>query len=88
MTTSVLSTFSKGDRPANTGPDAWLARRILAGWSPQAVALAGGISVRTAYRWISELERIEEVELGGFVAAFGIRRTKPPVRLEPWRRRR
>lgn len=66
--------------------DPWLARRIEAGWHPRAVAAAGGISLRTAYRWKAALVEVRDVEVAGYVAAFAVRRDAVPVRLEAWRR--
>jgi hypothetical protein len=67
--------------------DEWLARRVCAGWRPQAIVAAadGAISLRTAYRWCKEFTAVEEVRVGAYVATYVVRRTKPPVRVSPWR---
>lgn len=78
--------FALADHPNRTKADGWAARRLLAGWSPRAIAVGTGVSLRTAQRWRSEIVRVEDVEVGGYVASFAIRRTKPPLRLEPWRK--
>lgn len=82
----MIGRFYCADRPRNTGPTEWLARRILGGWRPKAIAVAGGISERTAYRWRADIVEIVELRLGEYVAPFAIRRTKPPIRLADWRR--
>lgn len=64
----------------------YTARRVLAGWAPQAIATAAGVSTRTAYRWRAEIVAIHELEVDGWVATFAIRRTRGPVRLDAWRR--
>ena len=84
--TSLKTRYANADRPASTVVDPFLARRILAGWSAQAVAVAGGVSLRTAFRWRLEICAVEEIEFGGWVATFALRRTRPPLRLDAWRR--
>jgi hypothetical protein len=64
--------------------DAWAIRRMLAGWKPEAVATAAGVSVRTAKRWRAEITGLRELELEGFRATFAIRRGKPPLQLTVW----
>jgi hypothetical protein len=86
MTTSPMERYASADRPASSTSDPWILERVAAGWHPQAIATAAGVSLRTAQRWRSQVLRIEEVELGGYVARFAICRTRPPFRLEPWRR--
>lgn len=68
--------------------DRWLAERVLAGWKPAALVVASGgtFTMRTAYRWRAQLVRLEDIVIGDHVATFAIRRTQPPVRIEPWRR--
>lgn len=66
--------------------DPWLLRRMLAGMSPKALAIAGEMSVRTAYRWRSEMVSVEEVTVGGYKATYVLRRTKPPIRVTSWSR--
>lgn len=72
--------------PDKVAMDPWLARRILAGWRPEAVANAGGISVRSAKRWRKDLVDVATVELGGYAATFAVRDGKAPIRLDDWRR--
>ena len=86
MTVSEITRHAFADRPLNTAPGEWAVRRILAGWTPRAVATAVGCSERTIYRWAAELLSVEDVTVGGFTAPFALRRTLPPVRLGPWRR--
>lgn len=86
MTVSGATRYAMADRPGSATSDPWIVRRVLAGWSPTAIAVAAGVSKRTAYRWIREIEAVEEVRIGSFVASFAICRTRPPFRLEPWRR--
>lgn len=87
--TSDLSLRRFSDSPV-TAPavDAWVLRRIGGGWSAQAVRAATGnaISLRTAYRWIADFVRIEDIRVGDHEAAFAIRRGKSPIRIEPWRK--
>lgn len=85
MARSDLTRYAK-DRPESATVDGFLARRILAGWSAEAVAVAGSVSIRTAHRWISEIVGVEDVVVGGYVATFATRRGKQPLRLGPWRR--
>lgn len=68
--------------------DVWLAKRILAGWTPQAIAKAscGSVSTRTAYRWKAELVALEEVSVDGWTAWFARRRRQPPKRISAWTR--
>lgn len=64
--------------------DTWTARRLIAGMSPKAAAVAGGMSVRSAYRWKKALVELRIVELGGMEATFAIRRGGPPARISEW----
>lgn len=59
---------------------AWALGRVAVGWSAAAVATAAGVSTRTAYRWIADLERV----VGDHVATFAIRRRRAPVRVSSW----
>ncbi len=72
------------NRPA---VDEWLLRRVAQGWTPEAIIAASGrsISRTTAYRWVREFVRTEEVTVGGFTATFVIRRNRPPARISQWR---
>jgi hypothetical protein len=83
---SVITRYQAADRPGNTASDAWIVERIVAGWRPQAIAVAAGVSLRTAQRWRAEVIRVEELSVGGWVARFAVCRTRAPFRLEPWRR--
>lgn len=85
-----MNGFAAGnlDRPGNAALDEWVARRVVAGWRPQAIVAAcdGAISLRTAYRWCKAVIRVEDVRAGDHVAPFAIRRNAAPLRLAPWRR--
>ena len=70
----------------NVVADEWAMRKCLAGWHPQAVAVAAGCSERTVYRWRLSLLRIETVMVAGYETAFAIYRRRPPMQLAPWRR--
>lgn len=83
---SVITTRTDSRVRALVGIDPWLARRILAGHRPKAIAVMGGVSLRTAYRWCSTLLDVRDVEVGGYVATFAIRRDAEPIRLDDWRR--
>ena len=65
--------------------DAWLVRRLLAGMHPSALAVAGGISVRSAYRWRRDVLAMEDVRVGEHVATYVVRRDKTPIRVSRWR---
>lgn len=67
--------------------DTWLVRRLLAGWTPQAVATAsaGRVSVRTVYRWRKSLMGVETVRVGRHLADFALRRRRTPIRISDWR---
>jgi len=67
--------------------DSWAIRRVLAGWTDVAVAVAAGVSRRTAQRWRLEIAGVEVIEVGGHTAEFAIRRDKPPLQLTSWRPR-
>lgn len=86
MSVSEETRFWSADRPATTEIDPFLARRILAGWSADAIATAGGVSRRTAYRWIAEVIDVVDLEIAGWRATYAIRRSKGPLRLTEWRR--
>ena len=75
------------DSPAHTVVDVWAVRRMLHGMHPIAVAVAAGVSIRTAYRWRNDVVGLEEVTIGAHSATFVLRRDKPPMRLTPWRRK-
>lgn len=64
--------------------DSWIIRRVLAGWHPTAIQTAVGVSRRTAQRWRAESDRLEQVTVGGYVATFLVRKSKPPVRISAW----
>lgn len=83
-----MSRFDGEDVRRRSQMETWLARRILAGWTPRAVAAAsaGRMNVRTAYRWRAELVRLDTVIVAGYAATFAIRRTKPPLRISEWER--
>lgn len=68
--------------------DLWLAARILAGMAPKAIVVASGgaFSLRTAYRWKRALVALVEIEVGGYVATYAIRRDQAPGRLTTWTR--
>ena len=77
------------DHPARFGPrpsTAFAVRRLLAGWTPQAVVVAcgGEFSVRTAYRWRKAILSIETVRVGAYEADFVIRRKGTPIRVTAW----
>lgn len=63
--------------------DPWAARRIFAGWSVDAVAVAAGVSKRTAYRW-AKTSSLETVRIGGYVATYAIRTDAAPIRITDW----
>jgi hypothetical protein len=78
------------DQPHHETPiDVWLLGRLLAGWTPRAVAVAsaGRISLRTAYRWRKAIMSIETVRVGPYEAEFAVRRRRGPIRVSEWRRR-
>jgi len=87
-----IGTKAGGDRWELPGQapsiDAWMARRILAGWTPKAIVAAAGdsISLRTVYRWKRDLLALEEVTVDGWTATFVRRRYKPPCRVSAWKR--
>ena len=66
--------------------DPWLAKRVQAGWSVDAIVTASGgrVSRRTVYRWRAELVSVEPVRVGACVATFAIRRRGSPIRLTEW----
>lgn len=72
-----------GERRASY--DAWAIDRLRAGWHPKAVAIAVGISVRTAYRW-RKAAGVETIGIGGWSATFIIRDGQHPVRVSDWQR--
>jgi hypothetical protein len=74
------------DGPNRQALDLWITRRALAGMTPKALAVAAGVSLRTAYRWHADLVAIEHVELNGWIATYVTRRNKPPIRVSEWRR--
>lgn len=65
--------------------DAWAAERLAEGWHPRAVAVACGVSVRTAYRWRKAIGTVT-VSVGGWSATFLARVDGPPVRVSDWTR--
>lgn len=87
MPTGSASAFRSYDQP-RTVPELVesAASDLLAGRSPSLVARDTGMSVRTAYRWRAELTAIESVRVGGWVAVYAHRRSKPPVRISSWER--
>lgn len=66
--------------------DPWVVHLVLAKWSPQAIATAAGVSVRTAYRWRQRFAELVNVEVGAWRATFAIGHGGPPMRLTPWTR--
>ena len=85
----VNHTVSRFNDSASNAPlvDEWLVRRLAAGWSAQALAAAsdGRMSVRTAYRWRRDFDRLETVTVGSHRATFLVRRRGlPPVRISAW----
>lgn len=83
-----LGDYGRSDAQVRAHPDldVWLARRVLAGMHPKAIAAAAGgaLSVRTAYRWRRDLRGITEVQVGEHVATFILRDGLPPTRITPW----
>ena len=69
---------------ARTKLDAYLAKRAGAGWLPKALAVAGGVSLRTAYRY-RDVVGVQTVRVGDQEADFAIWKVGPPSRLSEWR---
>lgn len=64
--------------------DTWLIKHGLS-FKPEALAVAAGVSVRTAYRYKAAFTGdLVTVRVGNWGARFAVRRGKPPVRIGPW----
>lgn len=60
------------------------ARQAVVGWHPQAIAVATGVSLRTAYRY-RDVIGVQTVQVGDQEADFAIWKVGPPSRLSEWR---
>jgi hypothetical protein len=62
----------------------FVARRAGRKWAAQAIAVAAGVSLRTAYRYL-KAKRTEDIQVGDHIATFVVREGMPPARISEWR---